>query len=128
MPTQLLEIPELGKHICAVKALEKWIAGRKCRQAPATPVLTTTNGDLVTTTYVNCILETLLKEEKPRVTSKAFRAGLPTIMAQQGAAPEVIKTLGKWSSKAYEAYIRKGRANNWRGACAQLLKATRGSS
>ena len=86
-----------------------------------------TNGDLVTTGYVNSVLETLLKEEKPRKTAKAFRAGLPTIMAQQGATPEVIKTLGRWSRKAYEAYIRKGRANNWRGAHVQLLKATKGS-
>ena len=68
MPTQLVEIPELGKHICAVKAIEKWIAGRKCRQDPATPVFTMANGDLVTTTYVNSIQESLLKEERPRVT------------------------------------------------------------
>jgi hypothetical protein len=37
MPTQLVEIPELGKQICAVKAFEKWRAGRKCKQDPSTP-------------------------------------------------------------------------------------------
>ena len=43
MPTQLVEIPELGKHICAVKAFEKWCAGRKCKQDPSTPVFTMSN-------------------------------------------------------------------------------------
>ena len=126
MPTQLVEIPELGKQICAVKAFEKWREGRKCRQDPSNPVFTMSNGDLVTTGYINSVLDTLLKEESPKITAKAFRPGLATILAQQGATPEELKSLGRWTSKAYEAYIRKGRANNWRGARTQLLKATKG--
>ena len=126
MPTQLVEIPELGKQICAVKAFEKWRAGRKCKQDPSTPVFTMANGDLVTTGYINSVLDSLLQDESPKITAKAFRPGLATILAQQGATPEELKTLGRWTSKAYETYIRRGRANNWRGARTQLLKATKG--
>jgi hypothetical protein len=64
MPTQLVEIPELGMQICAVKAFKKWREGRKCRQDPSTPVFTMSNGDLVTTGYINSVLDTLLKEER----------------------------------------------------------------
>ena len=125
MPTQLVEIPELGKQICAVKAFEKWRAGRKCKQDPSTPVFTLNNGDLVTTGYINKVLDSLLSDESPKITAKAFRPGLATILAQQGATPEELKALGRWTSKAYETYIRRGRANNWRGARTQMLKATK---
>ena len=126
MPTQLVEIPELGKQICAVKAFEKWREGRKCRQDPSNPVFTMSNGDLVTTGYINSVVDTLLKEESPKITSKAFRPGLATILAQHGLTPEELKALGRWTNKAYKVYISRGRANNWRGARTTLLKATKG--
>ena len=125
MPTQLVEIPELGRDVCAVRAFMKWSAGRKSKQDPSTPVFTMANGDLVTVGYMNKMLKSLQKEESPRITAKAFRPGLATILARQGATPEELKVLGRWTSKAYEQYIRKGRANNWHSARAQLLKATK---
>jgi integrase len=125
MPTQIVEIPELGKQICAVKAFEKWKAGRKCKHDPSTPVFTMANGDLVTTGFINRVLASLLEDESPKITAKAFRPGLSTILAQQGANPEELKNLGRWTSRAFEVYIRRGRANNWRSARAQMLKATK---
>ena len=125
MPTQIMEIPELGKQICAVKAFEKWKAGRKCKHDPSTPVFTMANGDLVTTGYINRVLASLLEDENPKMTAKAFRPGLATILAQQGATPEELKNLGTWTSRAFEAYVRRGRANNWRSARTQMLKATK---
>ena len=103
----------------------KWSAGRKAKQDPETPVFTMANGDLVTVGYVNKVLADLLKEESSKITAKAFRPGLATILARQGATPEELKVLGRWTSKAYEAYVRKGRANNWRSARAQLMKGTK---
>lgn len=125
MPTQIVEIPEIGGQFCAVKAFRKWKQGRKARQDQSTPVFTKTNGELVTISYVNRTLKLLLKEEIPIVTARAFRPGLATILARNGANSEELKSLGRWSSRAYEAYIRKGRANNWRGARAQILQAVR---
>ena len=56
------------------------------------------NGDLVTVGYVNKVLADLLKEESPKITAKAFRPGLDTILARQGATPEELKVLGRWTS------------------------------
>ena len=123
MPTQLVEIPELGRDVCAVRAFMKWSAGRKSKQDPSIPVFTMANGDLVTVGYVNKMLEVFLKEESPKITAKAFRPGLATILARQGATPEELKVLGRWTSKAYEQYIRKGRANNWHSARAPVDKS-----
>ena len=61
------------------------------RQDPSSPVFTMSNGDLVTTGYINSVLDTLLKEESPKITAKAFRPVLATILAQQGATPEELK-------------------------------------
>jgi hypothetical protein len=107
-----------------VKAFEKWRAGRKCKHDPSTPVFTMANGDLVTTGYINRVLDSLLQDENPKITAKAFRPGLVTILAQQKATPEELKILGRLTSKAFETYIRRGRENNWHGAITQLLKAT----
>jgi hypothetical protein len=92
---------------------------------PSTPVFTMANGDLVTTGYINRVLASLLEDENPKITTKAFRPALATILAQQGGTPEELKNLGRWTSRAFEAYIRRGRANNWRGARTQMLKATK---
>ena len=83
------------------------------------------NGELVTTSWLNRILRLLLKDEVPIVTARAFRPGLATIRARDGASPEELKALGRWTSKAFESYICKGRANNWRKARAQIIKATK---
>ena len=48
IPTQLVEIPELGRNLCAVRAFTKWCKGRKTKQDPNTPVFSLANGDLVT--------------------------------------------------------------------------------
>ena len=125
MPVQIIEVPEIGGNYCAVKAFEKWHSGRKARQDRTTPVFTKVNGELVTTSWLNKILRLLLKDEVPIVTARAFRPGLATILARDGASPEELKALGRWTSKAFESYIRKGRANNWRKARAQIIKATR---
>ena len=125
MPTQLVEIPELGGEICAVRAFMKWSEGRKSRQDPSIPVFTMATGDLVTVNYINKVLGVLLSDESPKITARAFRPGLATILARQGASTDELKVLGRWTSKAYEQYIRKGRANNWQNARAQLIKATK---
>ena len=122
MPEQIVEVPEIGSKFCAVRALCKWAAGRKTKQARSTPVFTKSNGELVTVSHLNTVLAVLLKDEKPRITAKAFRPGLSTILARKGVSSESLKSLGRWTSKAYEVYIRRGRANNWRNIRTQLLE------
>jgi hypothetical protein len=43
----------------------------------------------------------------PHITGQSMRAGGTTAMAEAGAVPELIKGAGRWSSTAFERYIRK---------------------
>ena len=123
LPEQIVEIPEVGSKLCAVKAMKKWIHSRKVKQDPNSPVFTLATGDLVTVSYLNKVLQAILPNESPKITARSFRPGLSTILAQQGADPESLKSLGRWTSKSYLTYIKKGRANNWRNTRKQLQQA-----
>ena len=88
MPEQIVEIPEIGSKLCAVRAFCKWAAGRKMKQSRSTPVFTKSNGELVTVNHLNTVLAELLKDEIPKITAKAFRPGLSTILARKGVSSE----------------------------------------
>ena len=38
-----------------------------------------------------------------------FASGIPTVLAKHGFSKEVIQQQGRWSSSAFEAYIKEGR-------------------
>ena len=59
----------------------------------------------------------------PRFTPRDLRAALPTVLARKGVNEDMLKMLGRWSSKAYNSYIRKGRANAWSEAKSALQLA-----
>ena len=123
LPEQIVEIPEVGSKLCAVKVMKKWIHSRKTKQDPNSPVFTLASGDLVTVSYLNKVLQAILPNETPKITARSFRPGLSTLLAQQGADSESLKSLGRWTSKSYLTYIKKGRANNWRNTRKQLQQA-----
>ena len=43
----------------------------------------------------------------PHIAGQSMRAGGATAMAEAGAVPQLIKGAGRWSSTAFERYIRK---------------------
>lgn len=43
----------------------------------------------------------------PDISGHSLRAGGATALALAGASPEIIKATGRWSSDAFERYIRK---------------------
>ena len=123
MPEQIIEIPEVDSKMCAVQSWKKWMMMRKRKQDGNIPVFTSKDGSLVTVGEFNRKLAILLPDEIPKITARAFRPALATIMARQGASQDTLKSLGRWSSKAFQTYIRKGRANNWKTARIELQKA-----
>ena len=123
MPDQVVEVPALGTKHCAVKAMKKWYLVSKAELHKDHPVFMKRSGELATVGYLNTVLKDLLREISPRITARSFRPGLSTILARQGASQESLKSLGRWTSKAYLCYTKKRRANNWRNSYLQLQEA-----
>ena len=123
LPDQVVELPALDTKICAVKAMKKWHLVSKAELHKDHPVFMKRSGELATMGYFNAVLRDLLREISPKITARSFRPGLSTILARQGASQESLKSLGRWTSKAYLCYIKKGRANNWRNSYFQLQEA-----
>ena len=123
LPDQVVELPALDTKYCAVKAMRKWQLISKAELHKDHPVFMKRSGELATVGYFNAVLRDLLGEISPKITARSFRPGLSTILARQGASQESLKSLGRWTSKAYLCYIKKGRANNWRNSYLQLQEA-----
>ena len=70
---------------------------------------------MVTLGDLNCVLGILLDKENPKITTRAFRPALPSILAREGASKEMLKALGRWTSKTYLHYVREGRTGDWKG-------------
>ena len=103
--------------------MKKWHLVSKAELHKDHPVFMKRSGELATMGYFNAVLRDLLREISPKITARSFRPGLSTILARQGASQESLKSLGRWTSKAYLCYIKKGRANNWRNSYFQLQEA-----
>jgi hypothetical protein len=121
-PQQLVELPETGGWLCPVQALESWLRLRKGGMVGGRPAFTWKDGSIATLTDFNKILEALLGREKPKITTRAFRPALPTILAREGATESMLLSLGRWTSKSYLHYVRKGRTNDWKGLLLKLRK------
>ena len=84
------------------------------------PIFTWKDGSLITLGDMNKMLGVLLAKEEPKITSRAFRPALPTILAREGASEEMLKSLGRWTSSTYLHYVREGKTGDWRGLLQKL--------
>ena len=119
-PNQVVELPELGGWFCPVRAFKAWQSSRKGRQPGSQPLFTWRDNSLITLEEMNTIISTILEGEDPPMSTRAFRPALPSILARQGASEEVLKSLGRWTSKTYLHYVREGRSADWRGLLLKL--------
>ena len=121
-----IDIYETKGLLCPVKAYKKW-KGTKPPTDKNMPAFRQENGIPLTGRKLNEILKTCLDPHVPYqagfVTSHSFRSGMASLMATLGYTTEQVKAVGRWSSNAYERYIklpRKQRADmakdigNWR--------------
>ena len=83
--------------------------GRKRQQVPVFEL----DGTAMTGHKMNEILKELLTPHlgtgKGKITTHSFRAGIATLLAGKGFDDEEIMSVGRWHSRAFEAYIKKPR-------------------
>ena len=110
----IVDVYESGGPLCPVKALEKWRNQSKT-QDPELPAFRWKSGKPFTGTDLNKALRKLLAKhfdyEKDKISGHSFRAGLPTLAGQLGFTDTEIQALGRWSSRAFQAYVKLPRTN-----------------
>lgn len=104
----IVEIFETKGKLCPVKAFTRWRGRTKAM--PGYPCFREDDGTPLTGRKFNNWLQDRLANFATKTGKKfsthSFRIGLATSMAALGISEDDIKEAGRWSSRAYECYIR----------------------
>jgi hypothetical protein len=102
-------VPEL----CPVRAFKRWKEGEKNWEIDQ-PMFRWESGQPLTCARLNSILRERLdgfvEGDVNNFSSHSFRIGAASMMGSLGFADEEIKALGRWSSRAFEGYLKLPRA------------------
>jgi hypothetical protein len=100
-----------GGALCPIRAFWKWKKNATWR--PDRPLFCWPDGTPLTGKRLNGVLKQLLSDvliyAEGSVTSHSFRSGIASMMAAKGFNEHDIKAIGRWSSRAYEVYIKHPR-------------------
>lgn len=96
-----LAIGRSSSSVCAVSAMEAYLAGRPAKAHE--PLLVFTNGDYLTLHDLNAWLKRLSSNA---LTSHCLRIGATTAAAKAGIPEWKLRQCGRWRSSAYLTYIR----------------------
>ena len=105
----LVDVYESKGPLCPVQAFKKW---RKSSSSysPNKPAFRDDSGRPLTSKKFNKHLKSLLEGHIDynvgKISSHSFRAGIATLLGQLGFSDEQIKAHGRWSSKAFESYLK----------------------
>ena len=77
-------------------------------------------GNLITISELKSLLATLLPDAPIKITTRAFRPALPTLLVREGVTEQVLQALWRWTSKSYNNYVCHGRSGDWRGLVVKI--------
>ena len=110
--SEIVDVYENDSAICPVKAYTKLSKTTKA-MANDYPMFSNEKGKLLTVRKLNVHLHRLVNSKltgcRGKVTAHSFRAGLTSIFGSLGYADEELKRFGRWSSRAFELYIKSNR-------------------
>ena len=104
-----VDVYETGSLLCPVRAYKKWMLTRPPTRTDL-PAFRKADGVPLTGRELNKILKTCLEKhefyQSGTITSHSFRSGMASLMATLGYSEEEIMAMGRWSSSAFETYIK----------------------
>ena len=105
----IVDVYQSGGPLCPVKAFNKWNLLRK-NWGDELPAFMDRSGKPLTGAKLNTYLKKFLGKyfdyKKGGISCHSFRAGITSLVANLGFAEQEIQALGRWSSQAYNAYIK----------------------
>jgi hypothetical protein len=106
----MVEVFATRTEFCPVSAYQKWRKVSKVAFSSTKPAFRLENGALYTGKAFNTDLKSLLGPHldynKNKILAHSFRAGLATVMAQNGYSDSEIMRIGRWHSSAFLAYVK----------------------
>jgi hypothetical protein len=109
----MVEVFETKSEFCPVAAFKKWRNVSKVAMSKTKPAFRLENGSLYTGKSFNDDLKALLSKHidynKNKILAHSFRAGLATVMAQNGYSDGEIMRIGRWNSSAFLCYVKLNR-------------------
>ena len=123
---ETLVIFETRDEICPIKALDKLMICTK-KLPKSSPLFSTSEGKPLTQKRLNEVLKDLVSphlKKGGQISGHSFRAGLISIFAKAGYSDDQLQKIGRWSSRAYEFYIKCGKTNRHQMAiqCSNVAK------
>ena len=105
----IIDVYETKGSLCPVKYFQRW-KNSNPPNSQRKPAFLKPDGSPLTGQEFNKILKTLLGPHidytKRKVSSHSFRGGMATLLGQLGYSDEDIQAMGRWSSRAFEAYMK----------------------
>ena len=99
-----------------VSAWEKYAKAVGEGVSEETPVAVWASGDMLTKSRFNKELRAMLEKHFPyeqgSISSHSFRPAIISLMAQLGCTESQMKDQGRWSSGAYNLYIKSGKGQS----------------
>jgi hypothetical protein len=118
----VVDVYQSGSDTCPVTAFTRWQAAS--RQEAKYPVFCWKSGSPLTGSKFNSLIKYMLApyidETKGKFVSHSFRIGLASMLGTLGYGDEDIKAAGRWSSRAFQTYLkltRNKRANIGKQIC-----------
>lgn len=106
--TTVVDVFSTNNDICPFKAYTKW--SKVITETPSLPAFQLRSGKLLTGTFLNKKLKFWLADyldfSKTSVSGHSFRAGLVSVLGSLGFEDHNLKTIGRWSSRAFELYTK----------------------
>ena len=104
-----VDVYATGGLLCPVRAFRKWRMTNPPFD-PDLPAFRDTAGVPLTGRKLNCVLRSCLEKhnlyENGTITSHSFRSGIASLMGSLGFSDEEIMAIGRWSSSAFERYLK----------------------
>jgi len=106
----IVDVFETRSDICPVRAFRKW-QKETVTASQWNPAFLWENGKPVTLKAMNALIRELLDPVLPEhgISMHSFRTGAASMMGELGYTDSDIKSIGRWSSRAFECYIKLNR-------------------
>ena len=99
----------IASPLLPFQTLAHYLAYRSSIASPSEPLFATDDGKPVTRYWFQAQLKSIITRvgiPADRYSTHSFRIGAATTAANNGLSDLALKTLGRWSSDAYNTYIR----------------------